>query len=102
MPEYIKKAPPQQERDISVVEDTARRMLADIKQNRDAAVVRYAEELDKWQGGEFRVSKDQIAAAESSLPETFKEDFDFCHRQIVEFAKRQLATLIDFVALFCS
>ncbi len=81
---------------MSVVEDTARRMLADIKLNGDAAVARYAEELDKWQGGEFRVSDDQIAAAEASLPETFKEDFDFCHRQIVEFAKRQLATLTDF------
>ena len=96
MPDYIKQALPQQERDMSAIEHTARSMLADIKQNGDAAVTRYAEELDKWQGGEFRVSEDQIAAAEASLPETFKEDFEFCHRQIVDFAKRQLATLIDF------
>jgi sulfopropanediol 3-dehydrogenase len=96
MPEYIKQAPPKEARDMSAVEDTARRMLADIKENGDEAVTRYAEQLDKWQGGAFRVSEDQIAAAEASLPETFKEDFDFCHRQIVEFAKRQLATLTDF------
>ena len=96
MAEYIKKAPPQKAQDVSAVEDTARRMLADIKENGDAAVSRYAAELDKWQGGEFRVTEDQIAAAESSLPETFKEDFEFCHRQITEFAKRQLETLTEF------
>ena len=96
MAEYIKKAPPRTARDLSAVEETARRMLADIKANGDAAVARYAADLDKWQGGEFRVSQDQIAAAEASLPETFKEDFEFCHRQITDFAKRQLETLTDF------
>ena len=96
MAEYIKKAPPQKAQDMSAVEETARRMLADIKENGDDAVTRYATDLDKWQGGTFRVSEDQIAAAEASLPETFKEDFEFCHRQISEFAKRQLDTLTNF------
>ncbi len=96
MVEYIKKAPPKKAQDMTAVEDTARRMLADIKENGDDAVKRYATDLDKWQGGTFRVSEDQIKAAEASLPETFKEDFEFCHRQITEFAKRQLDTLTDF------
>mgnify|MGYP001333016238 CR=1 FL=1 len=96
MPQYIKQAPSKQERDMSAVEETPRRMLADIKYNGDDAVTRYAVELDKWHGGEFRVTNDQIAQAEASLPETFKEDFDFCHRQVVNFAKRQLETLTDF------
>ena len=96
MAEFIKKAPPKKAQDMTAVEETARRMLSDIKENGDDAITRYATELDKWQGGPFRVSKDQIAAAEASLPETFKEDFDFCHRQISEFAKRQLDTLINF------
>lgn len=96
MLEYIKQVTPQPERDLGGVEETARRMLADIKQNNDVAIVRYAKELDKWQGGEFRVSQDQVAQATASLPETFKEDFDFCHNQIVKFAKRQLETLTDF------
>ena len=96
MVKYIKKAPPQKAQDVSAVEETAHRMLADIKENGDAAVSRYAAELDKWQGGEFRVTEDQIAAAEASLPETFKEDFEFCHRQITEFAARQLEILTEF------
>ena len=96
MAEYIKKAPPKKAQDMTAVEETARRMLADIKENGDAAVRRYAVDLDKWQGGEFRVTGDQIAAAEASLPETFKEDFEFCHRQITQFAGRQLETLTEF------
>ncbi|MEE8172840.1 MAG: histidinol dehydrogenase [Alphaproteobacteria bacterium] len=96
MAEYIKKAPSQKAEDMTAVEETARRMLADIKENGDAAVARYASELDKWQGGEFRVTEYQIAAAEASLPETFKEDFEFCHRQITQFAGRQLETLTEF------
>ncbi|HIM44918.1 MAG TPA: hypothetical protein EYM34_01465, partial [Alphaproteobacteria bacterium] len=96
MAEYIKKAPSQKAEDMTAVEETARRMLADIKENGDAAVARYASELDKWQGGEFRVTEDQIAAAEAWLPETFKEDFEFCHRQITQFAQRQLETLTEF------
>ena len=31
MAEYIKKAPPQKAQDVSAVEETARRMLANIK-----------------------------------------------------------------------
>ena len=96
MAKYIKKAPPQKAQDVSAVEETARRMLADIKENGDAAVSRYATELDKWRGRKFRVTEDQIAAAEASLPETFKEDFEFCHRQITQFAQRQLETLTEF------
>ena len=96
MANYIKKALPQKAQDVSLVDETARRMLADIKENGDTAVFRYAAELDKWQGGKFRVTEDQIAAAEASLPETFKEDFEFCHRQITQFAQRQLETLTEF------
>ena len=48
MANYIKKALPQKAQDVSLVDETARRMLADIKENGDVAVSRYAAELDKW------------------------------------------------------
>lgn len=96
MPEYVKKAPPRPARDLSNVEDTARRMLADIRENRDDAVARYARDLDRWESGEFRVSRDEIEAVSQRLPETFKEDFAFCHKQVIAFAERQLATLTEF------
>ena len=77
MRKYLKQPPPKAPRDLSRVEETARRMIADIAQNRDDAVRRYAVELDKWQGGDFRVSNDEIRTVAASLPETLKDDFAF-------------------------
>jgi sulfopropanediol 3-dehydrogenase len=96
MTTYIKQAPPKKPQDRAQIEETARRMLADIAENGDAAVRRYARELDNWDGETFRVSEDEIHAVAAGLPETFKDDFAYCHKQVTEFAKRQLETLQDF------
>jgi sulfopropanediol 3-dehydrogenase len=73
-------------------------MLADVATNRDEAVRRYARDLDKWNGETFRVSSDEISKVEHSLPETFKEDFAFCKKQVTDFAKRQRDSLQEFEA----
>jgi sulfopropanediol 3-dehydrogenase len=78
------------------VEDTVRRMLAEIATGRDEAVLRYARDLDKWQGETFRVPDQEIHEAARSLPETFKEDFAYCKKQVTEFAKRQRESLQEF------
>ncbi|MCW5625347.1 MAG: histidinol dehydrogenase [Burkholderiales bacterium] len=96
MPSFVKKAPPTAPQDIDRVHDTVRRILADIRQNGDAAVRRYAREFDRWEDETFRVDDDTIRKAERQLPKTFKDDFAFCHRQIVEFAKRQLDSISSF------
>ncbi|MEA2780504.1 MAG: sulfopropanediol 3-dehydrogenase [Rhodospirillaceae bacterium] len=98
MSQYLKKAPARQPRDVQAVEETVRRMLADIATNRDEAVRRYARDLDKWNGETFRVSADEISRTERSLPETFKEDFAFCKKQVTDFAKRQRDSLVEFEA----
>ncbi len=82
--------------DVARVEDTVRVMLAEIKANGDEAVRRYARELDKWDQPEFRVSDDRIAAVVKSMPETFKEDFDYCKRQVADFAARQRDSMREF------
>ena len=66
MRRYLKQPPPMAPRDLSRVEETARRMIAEIARDRDDAVRRYAVELDKWQGGDFRVSNDAIRIASAS------------------------------------
>jgi sulfopropanediol 3-dehydrogenase len=71
-------------------------MIADIARDRDDAVRRYAVELDKWQGGDFRVSNDEIRDVAASLPETFKDDFAFCRQQVTDFARRQRDSLQEF------
>lgn len=74
------------------VEETVRRMIADIVERRDEAVHGYAEELDGWTS-EFRVSQDEIDRVGARLSETFKEDFALCKRQVQDFARRQLDSM---------
>lgn len=96
MKTYIKKATPPAPQDRTRLEETVRKMLAEIAEGRDAAVKRFARDLDKWESGEFRVSMDRIRKVEKELPETFKEDLKYSIRQVTGFAKKQLETLQDF------
>ncbi len=96
MRDYLKKAPPKPPRDLTRVEETVRRMLADIASRGDEAVRRYARDLDKWEGRSFRVSDDEIRSVERALPETFKDDFAFCRKQVTDFAQRQRESLHEF------
>lgn len=89
MPSYIKQSPPKTKQDLTKVETTVRGILDDIVERGDDAVRHYAKTFDKWDAGEFRVSDDTISQASKELPETFKEDFHYCHKQVTEFAKRQ-------------
>ena len=81
-----------------VIEEAVRQMLAEIRRDRDHAVRRFARQLDKWEAETFRVSNDVIQSTASRLPETFKEDFETCRRNVADFAKRQLESLSEFEA----
>lgn len=96
MKTYLKQAPPPAPQDRTRLEETVRKMLADIEANRDEAVKRYARELDRWESGAFRVSVDEIRKVARDLPESFKADFEYSLAQVVGFAKRQLDTLKSF------
>jgi sulfopropanediol 3-dehydrogenase len=93
MAEYLKQAKPKVPQDRRKLEETVRGMLDRIAAGRDEEVRRYARELDHWERADFRVTPDEIRAVTSKLPETFKQDFEYCRRQVTEFAKRQLDTL---------
>lgn len=94
---FVKKAEGPKRADSLAVERTVSEMLARIRSERDAAVRHYAKALDKWEGESFRVSPDQIRAVGKALPESFKDDFAFCLRNIQEFARRQRASMSEFV-----
>lgn len=100
MVRYLKQAAPQSRQDNRELVERVREMIANIEQNRDAAVRDYAAKLDDWTKPDFRVSGDEIAAARSAMSETFKEDFAFCKKQITDFAKRQRDSLSEFEAEF--
>lgn len=95
---YLKKAAPRSRSDNRELTDRVRDMLADIEQNGDAAVRRYASELDGWTNPEFRVSEETIAAARNAVSPLFKDDFAFCKKQVTDFAKRQRDSLLEFEA----
>jgi sulfopropanediol 3-dehydrogenase len=69
-------------------------MLADLAREGDAAAVRFARELDGWQG-EIVVSPETRAAAAALVPEKLKADIRFAHRNIRRFAEAQRATIMD-------
>lgn len=96
MRRYLKNATASERSPNTQVEQTVREMLAELREQRDFAVRRYAAELDKWEGEEFRVSDDEIQSVAARMPETFKEDFEVCRRNIQDFAKRQLESMHEF------
>src|SRR5687768_7982037 len=93
MADYVKEAKQKLPQVRLKLEETVRGMLDRIAAGRDDGGRRYARELDHWERPDFRVTPDEIRAVSAKLPETFKQDFEYCRRQIMEFAKRQLETL---------
>ena len=96
MRNYIKKAVPKTPQDRRNLENTVRDMLDEIRINKDAAVTGYAKNLDKWSRGSFLVTQDEIKKVGSLLPDSFKQDFEYCKKQVIEFAKHQLDSLHSF------
>jgi sulfopropanediol 3-dehydrogenase len=96
MADYLKKAKPRSQQADRAVVERVRAMLEDIETNRDAAVRRYARELDRWESPEFRVSAAEIDAAGKAMSATFKDDFAYCKGQITEFARRQRESIREF------
>lgn len=94
---FVKKAAGHERGATLAVEHTVSEMIGRIRQDRDAAVRHYAKALDKWHGKDFRVSPDQIRTVTKALPESFKDDFAFCLRNVQEFARRQRASMGEFV-----
>ena len=93
--DYLKKSTVSIQKRRAEVEETVRRMLADISANKDEAVARYARDLDKWTGS-FRVTAAEIEAKSKTLSKVFKEDFEICHKNVTDFAKRQQESIQAF------
>lgn len=99
MKQYLKKSTVSVATRRREVAETVSRMLAEIEAEGDEAVLRYARDLDKWEGP-VRVSREQIEKVVAAQPQTFKDDFEFCKRQIQSFARRQLESMHEFAEEF--
>lgn len=91
---YLKKAGRTAETDQPDVRAAVGRMLAEIAAGGDEAALRLARDLDKWDG-EIVVTRDDIQAAASRVPEKLKADIRFAHDNIRRFAEAQRATVLD-------
>src|SRR5882724_1831514 len=96
MKRYIKQAPSKAPQDRTRLEESVRNMLADIAANRDDAIRRYARDLDKWHNAKFRAGEDEIRKVTRELPGQFKADFAYSLKQVVGFARKQLASMSEF------
>ena len=93
--EYLKKAPPRQEAIDKTTSEIVGRILADIKENGRDAAERYARELDGWHGSVVLTEAD-FAKATQSLSQGVRDDIDFAHARVRDFAIRQRESLLEF------
>lgn len=72
-------------------------MLGTIRAGGEEAALRYARELDGFQGSteDVLVLEEEFAAAEARLPEQVKADIRVAHAAIKEFAQAQAGTQTD-------
>jgi sulfopropanediol 3-dehydrogenase len=91
---YLKKSTRTAESGQTDVRAAVEAMLAEISRDGDAAAVRFARELDHWQG-DIIVSPETRARAAALVPEKLRGDIIFAHRNIRRFAEAQKATITD-------
>ncbi len=92
---YLKKAAKTPETDEAQTREIVVSMLDDIKENGEEAIKKYAEKLDKWTG-DFIITQDDIDKAAASLDERTKEDIQFAHDQVYDFAVKQRESMLEF------
>jgi sulfopropanediol 3-dehydrogenase len=92
---YLKKADKTPETETASAQRVVSEMLLEIQTHGEAAVRKYALDLDKWQG-EMIVTAAEIAENARQVPEQVKRDIDFAIKQVSDFAKAQRNSLSDF------
>ena len=96
MLKYLKKAVEKPKEDIAAVRETVREILEKIREEGEAGLRYYSEKFDNWSPKKFRVTDDEILAAKKQLPVSEIEDIQFCQAQIRNFAREQMARIVDF------
>jgi len=94
--EYLKRAASRSWVRDEVVIRTVTDILADVRDNGDAALRRYSEKFDGWSPPSFRVDPATIEATLARVPESVRQDIDYCRDQIAAFARRQKESLAEF------
>ena len=78
------------------VETRVSEMLLEIQADGFDAVLRYAKELDGWQGGDVELTAKQVALTGSGLPADLREAIELGSERTTAFAAEQRSRLVDF------
>ncbi|MEO6564903.1 MAG: histidinol dehydrogenase [Casimicrobiaceae bacterium] len=92
---YLKKAAKTADTETANARDVVDKMLAAIARDGEAAVRRYARELDHWTG-EIIVTAAEIERRTGGIPDGIKADIDFAVAQVRRFALAQRASMQEF------
>ena len=92
---YLKKASKSPETETATAQKVVTEMLAEIGTNGEAAVRRYAKQLDAWDG-EIVLSRAEIDRRAAEVPAAVKRDIDFAIRQVHDFAVAQRRSMQEF------
>jgi len=92
---YLKKASKSPETETATAQKVVADMLAEIEKNGEAAVRRYARQLDAWDG-EIVLSRAEIDRRAAEVPAQVKRDIDFAIRQVHDFALAQARSMQEF------
>ena len=97
MARYLKsgRSAEQSAQDATKVQDTVRKILADIESRGDQALVEYSTQFDNWAPESFRLSDAEIAACVKQLTPGQLDDIRFAQKQIRNFAQFQKDALKD-------
>ncbi len=95
MIEHLKKPQGAAEEQDEKVRQTVESMLADIENRGEAAVRFYAEKLDGWTG-DFVLSAEKKAQLIAQVPQQVRDDIQFAHDQVRQFAEAQKDSLQEF------
>ncbi|MEO6985984.1 MAG: histidinol dehydrogenase [Paralcaligenes sp.] len=93
---YIKAAESQQvEAENRSIREQVEKMLSDIENRREQAVIDYARQLDGWEG-EFVLSSSKRSELTAQVSDQLRQDIRFAHKQVVRFARAQRNSLTEF------
>ncbi len=91
---YLKKATLTSTTDSADVQKTVQNILNDIEAGGNAKALEYAAKFDNYNGN-IMLTRDEIEAAKSLVPEKIKQDIAFAHDNVRRFAEAQKSTLQD-------
>jgi len=85
---YLKRAHKTTSTEADAVRQQVKSMLDKIEEGGDQTALKYARDLDQWDGP-IVVSQETIRAAESALSEQLRSDIHLAHRNVNRFANAQ-------------